>query len=400
MNNRAARYRARAVIVAVVIAALAVVCADASAGTWPVPTADHSSWFSYEKNLKDPTATYTQKVSCSSFTPSGEATLYPYNVPQGSTLAYQWAYRNNSSKGVTVTSNSTSTDDMNDGGLAFFVTSLHVSGDYAFRVSIQCQSNDPDALGTAGTPSATNIASTSATINATLNSSAGATEPFEYYVQYGTQPAVYTSQTPAVTVNLPKGSTTAESIPMTGLTAGTVYHYRVVVVTQEPGFVGATSYSGADRQFDTGSGLGSASPQRRLETISPGATAGLRLTAPSRPGGPVSLRAPAGNALQYWTAGNGPIGSRTTLVNARTGLCLDISGGSLKTGAAAVTNRCRAGARSQLWRLVRTSAARWRIVNLRSGKALSALTSAHRVVQSNSPAGAHTSWTTRSVRAR
>ena len=33
MNNRAARYRARAVIVAVVIAALAVMCADASAGS-------------------------------------------------------------------------------------------------------------------------------------------------------------------------------------------------------------------------------------------------------------------------------------------------------------------------------------------------------------------------------
>lgn len=397
MNNRAARYRARAVIVAVVIAAVAVACADASAGTWPVPAADHSSWFSFEKNLKDPTATYTQKVSCNSFTPSGQATLYPYNVPEGNTLAYQWAYRNNSSKGVTVTSNSTSTDDMSDGGLAFFVTSLHVSGDYAFRVSIQCQSNDPDALGTAGTPSATNIASTSATINVALNSSAGATQPFEYYVQYGTQPAVYTSQTPAVTVSLPKG-TTAESIPMTGLTPGTMYHYRVVLVTQAVGFSGSTSYSGADQQFSTGGGLGGPSAQPRLETIAPGGAAGLRLTAPTRRGGPVSLRAPAGSALQYWTAVNGPVGSQTTLVNARTGLCLDVSSGSLKTRAAVVTNRCRAGARSQLWRLVRSGAARWRFVNLRSGKALSSLVSRHRVVQSESPGGAHASWTTRSVR--
>ena len=171
---------------------------------------------------------------------------------------------------------------------------------------------------------------------------------------------------------------------------------RVAIVGT--GFVGSTSYSGADQQFDTGSGLGSPSPQRRLERIEPAGAAGLRLTAPIRRGGAVSLRAPAGNALQYWTAGNGPGGSQTTLVNARTGLCLDVSGGSLKTGPAVVTNGCRAGARSQLWRLVRSGPGRWRFVNRRSGKALSALVRTHRVVQSNNSAGAQVPWTTRSVR--
>ncbi len=398
MRNPFARHRACAVIIGVVIAAPLVVSAEASAGTWPTPAADDSAWFSYEKNLKDPTTTYTQKVWCSSFTLSGQATLYPYNVPQGSTLSYQWAYRNSSSKGVTVTSNSTSTDDMNDQGLAFFVTSLHVSGDYAFKVAIQCQSNDPDALGTAGTPTVTNIASTSATIDVPLSSSAGATEPFEYYVQYGTQPAVYTSQTPAVSVNLASGSTTAESIPMTGLTPGTVYHYRVVLVTEEPGFAGETSYSGADQQFDTGSGLGGPSPQRRLERIAPAGSAGLRSTASIRRGGRVSLGVPAGSALQYWTVANRPIGSQTTLVNAEPGSAWTSAAVPAGPGAAVVTDRCRPGAMSQLWRWLRSGAGRWRLVNARSGKLLSARVNTRRVVQSAGSAGADTAWTRTSVR--
>jgi hypothetical protein len=128
------------------------------------------------------------------------------------------------------------------------------------------------------------------------------------------------------------------AIPMTGLTPGMMYHYRVVLVTQAVGFSGSTSYSGADQQFSTGGGLGGPSAQPRLEAIAPGGAAGLRLTAPTRRGGPVSLRAPAGSALQYWTAVNGPVGSQTTLVNAQTGLCLDVSSRSLKTRAAVVTN--------------------------------------------------------------
>jgi hypothetical protein len=401
VNYRAARLRTRAVAVVAVVAGFGATCAAASAGTWPVPAANQSSWFNFEKDLTDPTLTYTQKVSCNSFTPSGQATLYPYNVPEGSTLTYQWAYRNNSSSGVTVTSNSTATGDMNNAGLAFFVTSLHISGDYAFRVSIQCQSNDPNSEGTVGTPSAANLQATSATINVTFNNTTFETEPFKYYVQFGTSPAEYTSQTQTQSINLPPQSVnqgnTNVSIPMTGLTTGTVYHYRVVLVSEGEDFSGETSYSGADQHFSTGAALGGRFRAPRLETIAPAQATDLRLTAPTRRGGRVSLRRPAGTALQYWIVANAQAGSQTTLLNARTGLCLQAGGSSGKTGAAVVTNRCRAHASSQQWKQARSGAGRWRFVNLRTGKPLSAQLSSRRVLQGKGSNDANGAWATTSV---
>jgi hypothetical protein len=85
--------------------------------------------------------------------------------------------------------------------------------------------------------------------------------------------------------------------------------------------------------------------------------------------------------LQYWMAANNGAGSVTTLVNAKTGLCLDVSGGSKANGAAVVTNRCRAGAKNQQWKQVRARGGRWRFVNLRSGKALFAQIASRQATQ-------------------
>src|SRR6202000_395486 len=152
----------------------------------------------YDKDLKDPTTNYVQKVACDSFTPSGQSTLYPYNVPEGPDVPYyRWAYRNNSTSGVVVSPNTAFTGINN---LAFNVMSLHISGNYAFKVSIQCQSIYPDANSTIGTPTVTDITPPNAQIHASLGY--GITPigglMYSWYVQYGTKAAVYDHQTDPV----------------------------------------------------------------------------------------------------------------------------------------------------------------------------------------------------------
>lgn len=194
--------------------------------TFSDPAPSQSQWFDYKKNLNDPTLTYTQQVWCNQFTPSRQATLYPYNVQEA---AYQWAYRNQSSSGVTVTPNNTNSSDMNNGvgGMAFFVTSLHFSGDYAFGVSLECQSNDPLAYASVDpSPSVAQTTANRASIDATFNASSA--DSVSYWVQYGTSTAVYTNQSQAIQAKLSKGSNT-EVIPVPNLQPGTTYHYRVVI---------------------------------------------------------------------------------------------------------------------------------------------------------------------------
>jgi len=142
--------------------------------------------------------------------------LYPSNVPEA---AYQRASRNQSSAGVTVTPNNTFTDSMNHGRTAFFVSSLHAFGDYAFGVSPECQSNDPDASGTlAPSPSFTATTAGSASITATFNNNEGAADWFSYWVQCGTQPASYPDQSPVIEKAEPGHNT--EVIPVPERTLG------------------------------------------------------------------------------------------------------------------------------------------------------------------------------------
>jgi hypothetical protein len=69
---------------------------------------------------------------------------------------------------------------------------------------------------------------------------------------------------------------TNQSVTLSGLTANTVYHFRVAL---RFGAGGSVSYSGADQQFGTGTALGGPSaPSSPLVTVAPAGAARLRLT--------------------------------------------------------------------------------------------------------------------------
>lgn len=213
-------------------------------------------------------------------------------------------------------------------------------------------------------------------------------QDYSYYVQYGTKPAVYDHQTAAVSVNLPDKGSTDQSIQLSCLTPGTTYHYRVSL---QQGLQ-APSYSGADQQFGTTGPLGGGVHHRpRLVTIAPERAGSSWLTAPTRAGRRVFLRRPAGSAVQYWTLADAGTGSRVNLINARTGLCLEVA----RASTAVITNPCRPGATREQWRQVRATAGRWRFVSAPTGEALTAQTNRRRVLQGK--AAANASWTTGSV---
>jgi hypothetical protein len=212
-----------------------------------------SAWFDYSKDLKDPTLTYTQHVLCSGFTPSGQSTLYPYIVPDGSMESGRYTYRNNSTKGVTVTVNPAATSDLDDKGIAFFVTSLHVTGNYAFKVSIDCKSNDwGDTSVSPPTLDSSSLGPNGVTIGATFSSSiSNSSTDFSYYVEYGAKAAVYTSKSPTKNDTLPESGSLTEKMELSSLQPDTEYHYRVVMFNPQPGVGQYTNYSGADQTFTT-----------------------------------------------------------------------------------------------------------------------------------------------------
>jgi hypothetical protein len=129
----------------------------------------------------------------------GQATLYPYNVPEGPDVpGYRGAYRNNSTSGVTVRVE-TAVSGASTTSIGFEVTSLHIEGNYAFKVSLECQSLYPDANATISTPTVTDIGPNGATIHVAFARGLFVNDQdYSYYVQYGTKPAVYDNQTAAV----------------------------------------------------------------------------------------------------------------------------------------------------------------------------------------------------------
>jgi Concanavalin A-like lectin/glucanases superfamily len=94
----------------------------------------------------------------------------------------------------------------------------------------------------ATTQAATNLKTTEATLNATVNPEGGATS---YYFQYGTTTS-YGSKKPAVAAGIGSGTANvAVAQTATALAAKTTYHFRVVAES-----AGGTTY-GADKTFTT-----------------------------------------------------------------------------------------------------------------------------------------------------
>lgn len=110
----------------------------------------------------------------------------------------------------------------------------------ASSVSSRAAASAALALPTATTGPATNVAQSSATANGTVNP--GGTDT-HYYFQYGATTS-YGSNTPSTDA----GAGTADvpvAANLTGLTASTIYHYRLVAVSS------AGTTNGADQTFTT-----------------------------------------------------------------------------------------------------------------------------------------------------
>jgi hypothetical protein len=148
--------------------------------------------------------------------------------------------------------------------------------------------------------SASDIASSSATFNATISPHG---HPTSYYFQYGTSTA-YGAEVPlAPGASLGSGETGVEvSQHVQGLAEGTVYHYRVVAVSElEPGVF--ETFFDVDRTFTTqtvahGSGLPDG---RSWEMVSPPVKHGA-LIFPIGPTTWLTQAAAGGNAMSYLAA--------------------------------------------------------------------------------------------------
>jgi DNA-binding beta-propeller fold protein YncE len=148
--------------------------------------------------------------------------------------------------------------------------------------------------------SASDIAATSATVNATLNPDGAATS---YYFQYGPTTG-YGSVAPLEPEGIgSEGAPVDVSQHINGLSAGSVYHYRVVAVSEVSfeGQMRAVSFFGADQSFVTQATGGFGLPDgREWELVSqPSLDGALIESAGAEPG--ITQAAASGDAFAYLT---------------------------------------------------------------------------------------------------
>jgi hypothetical protein len=149
--------------------------------------------------------------------------------------------------------------------------------------------------------SAFGISSTSATVAALIDPHGASTT---YYFQYGTTTA-YGSDTPAAPGDpIGAGESNVEvTRHLQGLSPSTVYHYRVVAVSElevEPGVTGTSSFDGHDETFTTQASGGSLvlPDGRAWEQVSPVDKHGADIF-PLEPKGDVIQSSDAGDSMTY-----------------------------------------------------------------------------------------------------
>ncbi len=156
--------------------------------------------------------------------------------------------------------------------------------------------------------SVSDVRSTSATFEATINPH---NAPTTYYFQYGPSTG-YGSEAPLLTASEPRGAVVGSSEGdvevaqhvQVGLSAGAVYHYRVVAVSEievAPEKFEAEEFDGEDRTFTTqAAGTFALSDGRAWEMVSPPDKHGADILAPSE--GHLAFQAAvAGDAITYVT---------------------------------------------------------------------------------------------------
>jgi hypothetical protein len=156
--------------------------------------------------------------------------------------------------------------------------------------------------------SVTDVASTSATFDATIDPNSA---PASYFFQYSTSDTAGCEAAPASCASAPAspgeaigsaaGDVQIAPRHVQGLLAGTLYHYRVVVLSEpKPGDV--ETYDGPDATFTTQTAAVSALPDgRHWELVSPSQKLGARIEPITEYG--VVQAAAAGNAITYLMGG-------------------------------------------------------------------------------------------------
>lgn len=141
---------------------------------------------------------------------------------------------------------------------------------------------------TATTSAASGIATTSATLNGTVNANASSTT---VTFEYGTSSTSYSSSVSAAPATVTGSSITSVSYSLSGLTAGTTYYFRVKAVN-----AGGTTY-GAQQSFTT-----TAASFGTISSVSPssgsrGTTVTLTVTLGTNPPAPPASNPPSSASL-------------------------------------------------------------------------------------------------------
>ena len=201
-----------------------------------------SMWFtSSKRDIKDGfPATGTYDFYCSDYAASGQTTLYPYLVPEGSSYEYRNA---NPQSDVRIAANIVASNAYT-GKLSVNWTNWNIHGDWAIQVSQHCTGQNPNGWTVSSTgPQSATI--TSATLGAQLNGFPG---NVAVHAEYGPSAGKYPNQSPVQNLTGNKGQQSV-SVKVTGLQPNTTYHYRIVAAETSAGTPNA--YSGSDQTFTT-----------------------------------------------------------------------------------------------------------------------------------------------------
>jgi hypothetical protein len=190
------------------------------------------------------------RVSCADGTPSGEAVLYPFLVPEGGSVVYNVI---GADKSMSINYDPFKSNPY-DGVLALTVGNPHPTDNYAIQVKYLCSADNPSPVATVDATSVSDVTPTSATLKALVTTPPLSSDwPIGYWAEYGTGYARYTSHSAEATFTAPSGTRMHQevSIKLDNLLPGTVYHYRIGVASRLHTDWGFNSYSGADLTFTT-----------------------------------------------------------------------------------------------------------------------------------------------------
>ena len=205
-----------------------------------------TAWFTTPRSTVDNSHITEETLNCSDYKTNGTA-LYPY-IATDSEFSDNYTYRNMSSSGVTVKSDTVSHDGSINGYL--YATVAAPTGNHKFQVSFECTTNNTTNgtfIISANTPEVT---SNSATVNMSYYNQIGSDTNMVYEVQYGPAAGDYPQNTGLLKATMVSTGPGNINIPLTGLQPSTTYHYRVLQNAAGSSQLDDPNYT-ADQTFTT-----------------------------------------------------------------------------------------------------------------------------------------------------